>query len=235
MIRIPISLQSDERPVLEDCVLPKETQQAGSLQGAESYKRSTPWINLIRIPISLPSDERRVLVRAFWLTLSSLLALPWLVAAFWTHQAWPVVVGAAAAALTGLVVVVREDVTWAVYRAWNRRLVRPFASAGSTAVLAICYSVVVLAAKAGTRHGTVTERQQSWVSQRTLPSDAYRALFAGAGADAASGGWVSNYIRWATRTRNLWATSLLPFLAILKLLSEGDEPQGSHANIYTLF
>ena len=44
---------------------------------------------MIRIPISLPSDERRVLVRGFWLTVSSLLALPWFVAAFWTHQAWP--------------------------------------------------------------------------------------------------------------------------------------------------
>ena len=121
-----------------------------------------------------------------------------------------------------------------MYRAWNRRLVRPFASAGSTAVLAICYSVVVVAAKAGARQGAVTDPQSSWVSRRSLPSDAYHALFDGARADAASGGWVRNYIRWATRTRNLWATSLLPFLAILKLLSE-DEPQASRANIYTLF
>ena len=189
---------------------------------------------MIRISISLPSDGGRVLVRAFWLTLSSLLALPWFVAAFWTHQAWPIVVGTAAAAVTGLVAVVREDVMWAVYRAWNGRLVRPFASASSTAVLAICYSVVVLAAKARTRHGTVIERQESWVSRCTVPSDTYRALFAGVRTDAASGGWVRNYIRWAMRTRNLWATSLLPFLVILKLLAE-DEPQAADANIYTLF
>lgn len=189
---------------------------------------------MTRIPISLPSDERRVLVRAFWLTVSSLLTLPWLVLAFSTYHRWPMVVGVAAAGLAAFVALVREDLVWRVYRAWNRRLVRPIASAGSAAVLRICYSVVVLAAKARARQGAVTDRHSSWVSRRSLPVDAYSALFAGARADAASGGWVRDYIRWAKRTHNLWATSLLPFLALLKVLSE-DKPQVSHENVYTLF
>jgi hypothetical protein len=189
---------------------------------------------MTRIPISLPSDDRRVLVRAFWLTSSTMLTLPWCVLAIWISQPWPLIVGAVAASLAGLTALIREDLAWRIYRAWNRRLVRPFASAGSRAVLAICYSVVVLAAKAGAQQGAVTDRHSSWVSRRSLPGDAYDALFAGVRADAASGGWVGNYMRWATRTPNLWATSLLPFLAILKLLSD-DEPEASHANIYTLF
>ena len=189
---------------------------------------------MTRIPISLPSDERRVLVRAFWLISSTVLTLPWCVLAFWTSQTWPLIVGAVAAGLAGLIAIIREGLACRIYRAWNRRLVRPFASAGSAAVLAICYSVVVLAAKAGVQQSAVTDPDSSWVSRRPLPSDAYAALFAGVRADAASGRWVVNYVRWATRTHNLWATSLLPFLAILKLLSE-DEPDAAHANIYTLF
>jgi hypothetical protein len=189
---------------------------------------------MTRIPISLPSDERRVLVRAFWLTSSTVLTLPWCVLAFWTRQTWPLIVGAVVAGLAGLIAIIREDLTWRIYRAWNRRLVRPFASAGCRVVLAICYSVVVLAAKAEAQKSAVADSHSSWISRRSLPSDAYDALFAGARGDAASGGWVRNYMRWATRTPNLWATSLLPFLAILKLLSE-DEPDASHANIYTLF
>jgi hypothetical protein len=189
---------------------------------------------MTRIPISLPSDERRLLVRAFWLTLSTVLTLPWFVLAFSTDHRWPLFVGAGTVGLAAFVALVREDLAWRAYRAWNRRLVRPFAKAGSAAVLAICYSVVVLAAKAGAPRGALTDPHSLWLSRRSLPSDAYHALFAGTRADAASGAWVGNYIRWATRTHNLWATSLLPFLAILKLLAE-DEPEASHANIYTLF
>jgi hypothetical protein len=189
---------------------------------------------LTKSPIFLPSQERRVLVRAFWLTVSCLLPLPWIVLDLWTSHIAPAVVAAVVAGLAAFVAFVREDVAWRVYRAWNRRLVRPFASAGSAAVLAICYAVVVVAAKARARGDAVTDPRSSWVPRRSLPVDAYHALFAGARADAASAGWIGNYIRWAKRTHNLWATSLLPFLAILRLLSE-DEPQASHENIYTLF
>jgi hypothetical protein len=187
-----------------------------------------------RVPISLPSDERHVLTHAFWLTLSGLSALPWFVAAAWVQQAWPFVVGIAVAVAAALVASVREEVAWRVYRAWNRRLVRPFTAVGSAAVLAVCFSVVVLAAKAGARREGASASVGGWESRRALAHDAYHALFAGTRADGASGGWVKNYIRWARRTDNLWATSLLPFLAILKLLAD-DEPQASQANIYTLF
>jgi hypothetical protein len=67
---------------------------------------------MTRIPISLPSDERRVLVRAFWLTSSTVLTLPWCVLAFWTRQTWPLIVGAVVAGLAGLIAIIREDLTW---------------------------------------------------------------------------------------------------------------------------
>ena len=175
-----------------------------------------------------------MLVRAFWLTVSSLLILPWFALALVTNDMAPAVVGATGAALAAFVTLSREDLAWRVYGAWNRRLVRPFASAGSAAVLAICYAVIVVVAKATARKQEVTNPRSSWVPRRSLPTDAYHALFSGARADVASAGWGGNYIRWANRTDNLWATSLLPFLAILKLLSE-DEPQAPHADIYTLF
>lgn len=189
---------------------------------------------MTRSPVALPSDERRVLVRAFWLTVSSILILPWFVLALLAYDIAPAVVGAAFASLAAYVALAREDLPWRVYRAWNRRIVRPFASASSAVVLAICYSVVVIAARVPARQDAITEPRSSWVSRRSLPIDAYHALFADARADAVSTRWIRNYVRWAGRTNNLWATSLLPFLVLLKLLSD-DEPQAPHANIYTLF
>jgi hypothetical protein len=187
--------------------------------------------------LTLPSQERRALVRSFWLTLSMLSLVPWLVLAWWFRAAGFVAAGVVAAALLALIALLHEDVVWRVYRAWNRRLVRPFGSAAARAVMRICYFIVFFAVGAAgsrmplaTRHGAST----TWTPRGSLPRDAYRTLFGAASPGGAPGAWIPDYVRWARQTGNLWSVSLLPFLAVLRLLPREGE-SAPQANIYTLF
>ncbi len=189
------------------------------------------------ITVALPSAERRALVRAFWLSISGLTALPWLAVALWTQEPVFALAGAVAAVLVGSVSSIREGFVWRVYRAWNRRLVQPFVSRATRVVMAVCFFVILVAVgRAGSRmrlavsDGAFT----SWASRTSLARDAYRTLFAAASSGRADAGWIANYWRWATQTGNFWAVSLLPFLAVLKLLT-GEEEQAVQADIYTLF
>lgn len=189
------------------------------------------------IALTLPSEERRTLVRGFWFALSALAPVPWLALAWWFHAAGFVAAGLGAAVLVGSIAFVHEDFVWRVYRAWNRRLVRPFASTAARVVMGICFFVIFIAAgKAGSRlllsvrGGAST----SWTSRGSLSRDAYRSLFAAASPGDASRGWIPDYLGWAWQTGNLWGVSLVPFLAILRLLPR-DEEKASQANIYTLF
>jgi hypothetical protein len=188
------------------------------------------------IALTLPSQERRALLQGFWFTLSAMAAAPWLALAWWSHVAGFVAAGVGAAVLIGLVPFVHEDVAWRAYSAWNRRLVRPFASTAARVVMRICFFIVFVAVgQAGSRMLAVhAGASTSWTSRGSLPRDAYRTLFAAASAGGASRGWIPDYLRWAGQTGNLWAVSLLPFIAVLRLLPR-DEEKASQANIYTLF
>jgi hypothetical protein len=189
------------------------------------------------ITVALPSEERRALVRAFWLTISGLTALPWLAVAWWAHEPVFALAGAVAAVLIGFVNSIREGFVWRVYRAWNRRLVQPFVSTASRVVIAVCFFVILVAVgRAGSRMRLAVGggASTSWASRTSLARETYRTLFAEAFSGRADAGWIANYWRWATQTGNFWAVSLLPFLAVLKLLT-GEEEKAVQANIYTLF
>jgi hypothetical protein len=187
--------------------------------------------------LSIPSEERRALVRGFWLTISGLTAMPWLAVAWWTRQAAFAYVGVFGAVLLGLVSSVGEGFVWRVYRAWNRRLVRPFTTLATRVVTAICFFIVFVAVgRAGSRMRLAVTggASTSWASRTSLARDAYRTLFAVASSERADASWIANYWRWATQTENFWAVSLLPFLAVLNLLTD-EEEIAVQTNIYTLF
>lgn len=189
------------------------------------------------IALTLPSEERQALLRSFWFTLSAMAAAPWLALAWWFHAANFAVLALGIAVLGSLVPFARQDLAWRLYRAWDRRLVRPFASIAARIVMRICFFVIFVAAsKAGSRlplaaHGGAST---SWTSRGSLSPDAYRTLFAAGSTSGPSGAWIPNYLRWARQTGNLWSASLLPFLAVLRLLPL-DEDKASQGNIYTLF
>ena len=189
------------------------------------------------ITLTLPSQERRTLVRSFWFALSALAAVPWLALAWWFHAAEFAAAALGIAVLVCLVPIVHQDFGWRVYRAWNPRLVRPLASIAARVLMAICFFVVVVAtSRAGSRLTLAAPggAPTSWVPRSSLPRDAYRMLFDAGSPGGTSGAWISDYLRWARQTGNLWSVSLLPFLAVLRLLPP-DEDKVSQGNIYTLF
>ena len=74
----------------------------------------------------------------------------------------------------------------------------------------------------------------SWERRSSLPDEAYGLPYVGRGEASAGTGWIRGYISWAIRSGNAWSISLLPFLWLLRLLSDREE-KALEANIYTLF
>jgi hypothetical protein len=186
------------------------------------------------IPVFLPFDERRACVRGFWLSLCALLAGLFIVVAWWSHAIREGIAGVVLAALLGSVPLVGEGFARRAYRAWNHWLVRPFAASAQRVVMATLFLIVAIVSKMEHRSHGAESSGTMWKLRGSLPASGYGALFAGGAGDAASGAWISDYVRWAQRTGNLWATSLLPLLILLKALG-GEEETRSQENIYTLF
>jgi hypothetical protein len=187
------------------------------------------------ITLTLPSEDRRSLLRGFWLTLGTLLSAPWLALAWWFHSWALAAVAVAAAVLVGSIIFAREAFAWRVYRAWNRRLVRPFGQRAARLVMKVCFFIVFAAAgRAGSGAPFATSgADAAWRTRGALAAESYGSVFAAA-SHGASGAWVADYVSWARHTGNIWSLSLLPFLAVLRWLPlESERP--AEANIYTLF
>ena len=147
-----------------------------------------------------------MLVRAFWLTVSCLLPLPWIVLAFGLptsrRRLWP-----------PLSPVWRHSLR-SFERIWRGACtVRGTVGSCGRLLLLVprrCWRSVIqwsLSPPRQERERTLLQtRRSSWVPRRSLPIDAYPALFAGArrrrGIRRDGSG---HYMRWASRTHNLWA------------------------------
>jgi hypothetical protein len=198
-------------------------------------EHSTRWIDTT-MTLAIPSDERRILLRSFWLTLGLLPATLWLVIGWRTKMP-----SLAAAAIATLIVLgslpfVHEPFAWRVYRAWNPRLVRPFAAIAAQVVTWICFCIVLVVGRssASRMRLDIPAAPSCWTDRRSLPPDAFRSLTAAPSSRSASGAWVLAFFDAARQSGNLWALSLLPFLAALKLFTR-EEPEAVQANIYSLF
>lgn len=188
------------------------------------------------LTVALPSPEGRLQVRSFWLTLGVVAAGVWLGNAWWRDAPHAVAPGVGVGGLLALVPFIHEGVARRVYAGWNRRLVRPIGVALARVVMWTCFFIIFVAVgRAGSRMSLAAAAGAStWTPRTSLPPDAYRALSAHASSHGASGAWISDYLRWATETGNLWSASLLPFLIVLRLLPR-DEEKAAPANLYTLF
>ena len=190
------------------------------------------------ITLTLPSQDRRVFVRSFWCTVTTLFTLSCLTLAWWWQVSGLIAVGLGVSVAFAMVAVMREDVMWRVYRAWNSRLAVPIARVIARMVMRICFiAAFVAVGRAGSRFDQPPAARSSsslWTSRRTLAREEYYAPFAAASRGGASSGWISDYVAWAGHTQNRWALSLLPFLMVLRLVRTQDD-HASQANIYTLF
>jgi hypothetical protein len=176
--------------------------------------------------LSLP-PERRVALRSFGLVASIGLAAA--VARVAGRRVPEPAVSVDFAATFGLVAWLVPQWFARPYRAWERFIVRPFTRAARWAVLKSCYSI--LFAAAGAAGSRLTPRRPAGATAWTPHSAAGGTR---APEPVPTGGWVRTYCRWAVSSGNAWAVALLPFLALLQVLSI-EEWQSVQANIYTLF
>jgi hypothetical protein len=186
--------------------------------------------------ITLPAHPRRALLTSFWIVLSAAAGL--LVAAGLCRFAArnSLIVGVGAACAIGLAGRVWPRLASIAYRAWNRAS-RFVARSGRLALLWICYFVVLLAVgKKGGRFdaGEAMRPGSRWVDRRTLAPDAYPIQFNAPTDGTTADGWIRGYIHWAVKSKNLWAVALLPFLTLIAMLEEHEQPV-LPATIYTLF
>jgi hypothetical protein len=151
---------------------------------------------------------------------------------------WPgeLAVGVAVAGAVWLVGLAFPPLVVFVHLAWNwaaRRITRY----GRPALLWICYFVVLLAVgKKNGRFGATgaVPAGSLWMGRETLAPEAYALPFNIITNGATAGGWVRGYVRWAVRSKNLWAIAVLPFLVLIAALEERED-LSLPANVYTLF
>jgi len=166
-------------------------------------------------------------MRGFWVTLGMLAAVAPAVVAAATGAVWLAVAAAALGIAVASVSRLHERVAWRVYRAWNPRLARPFNAAATRLVCWICFFIIFVAVG---KAGTTLQLAKAPGSRRSM----WRPV---PGSTAAIHGthWISDYVGWAAHTGNVWAITLIPFLAVLRLIATPEDANTTFANIYTLF
>jgi hypothetical protein len=178
-------------------------------------------------PITLPRDDRAVLrVLRVWIGLVPGLAagaIVWIVG-----SGLPAVLGASAAMLVVGLFAARDKDVRRLHHAWNNRLARPLAGWAKRYVVWVCYFIVFVAVgRAGSRLELL---RGGWASRPEVSASPTGRAFATPHAL----GWVRRYTAWALQSGNAWSLALLPFLLLIRLLSDQEEPAFA-SNIYTLF
>ena len=147
---------------------------------------------------------------------------------------FPIGIGLAGATAVAMILVFHEELVRRIYGAWNRRLVRPIARFAARCIMGICYFVIFVATgRAGSELRAKAHGASGWCVRASLTAAQYHSPFVG-DSPRNEKGWMRAYARWALKTGNVWSICLLPFLWLIRLLSQ-EEEQVSQANIYTLF
>ena len=189
------------------------------------------------LALTLPSDERRAHVISFWCLLGGFVTLFCVLAMWWLHV--PMFAACLAMTFVGVaaLTLIRPHFAGRVYRAWNRRIANPFARRAANIVTKVAFLTVFLAVSKATRPRNSPDGGRistQWIPRESLSPAAYAALYAAPGGAWRNGGWIAEYVRWATRTGNLWSVSLLPYFLLLMVFHR-DEETAAPDNIYTLF
>ena len=186
------------------------------------------------IPITLPPGHRRAVLRSFWTWISLGLGLGVSLLALVLGCRFPVVWGLAIAVALGILSFTHEEFVRRLHGAWNYRLVRPVARLCSRGIMAVCFFIVFVATgRAGSRFAFASREGSGWSTRTSLAPEQYLSPFDGRGVHS-NDGWLRSYLRWAWQTGNAWSVSLVPFLWLVRLLSQ-EEEKAPEANIYTLF
>ena len=182
--------------------------------------------------ITLPPPTRRR-VYSFWLVQSACAAFLAVIVGKSTGVPQSALVGISLGFLMALAGYGWPNAISSFYDTWDR-WAAAYGAWASRLLLKICYLVVfTLVRLAGSRMTRDRKRQTMWMPRTTTAAEAY-----GNQSDlplaAGSQGWVRGYVRWASKSGNLWAVGLLPFLILITSL-DPERAQAYPGHIYTLF
>jgi hypothetical protein len=184
--------------------------------------------------IMLPFGHQRAVLRSFWMCISFAFGTGLTLACWLLGVPFSIAIGLAGVAAFGMIPVFHEELVRRLYRAWNGRLVRPIARFAARCILGICYFIIFVATgRAGSGLRCKTHDGSGWCVRTSLTAAQYRSPFVGDSPQNEKH-WMRAYVRWALKTGNVWSICLLPFLWLIRLLSQ-EEDKVSQANIYTLF
>ncbi len=171
--------------------------------------------------IDLPNPTRPALA-SFWLVASAATGVA-LALALWILRApHPVTWGVLAAAISGI-------------PGWNR-LSRIARRAARVWLTGIAFMIITVVGRSGGRLAwrAPDTRVSGWTPKRPLPAGSQRTTSDISGASGSDSGWIRDFAAWAMRSGNAWAWSLVPVLALLKLV-EGKPTRSLGGNVYTLY
>jgi hypothetical protein len=186
------------------------------------------------VPLTVPEQDRRIVQRSFWF-LVSLAAGVVTGLLGWALHLVPWIFTLLGFVAAGSLAFLNQQLLRKLYHAWNNRIIRPLSNFATAIILRICHILVFTATgKTGSRlrlgrNGITlwSERDRGTNHTTTLP-------FPINPSGPVPNGWIRIYLRWAFRTRNVWAVFLIPFFCLLRMVST-EEPTAAAGNIYTLF
>lgn len=187
--------------------------------------------------IELPNPTHQAWLRSFWLIFSTFWGfLIGITLALMILPAWSGF-GVLAAVLIFLPGMWRPHaVVDKPYRAWNK-LAHSFAEASQVAITGVVFYIIFLItgpSRKSLRLDRPEAAESGWIPRETLSPDAYHAQYDAVTRSANERNWLHNYTLWTMHSGNLWALSLVPFLALLAALGTKKQ-ENVPVDTYTLF
>jgi hypothetical protein len=177
----------------------------------------------------------RQLLRSFWIVLSVGLGVVTGVASWAFGAGTPLVWATVVGVVTGALGARWPALALRPYWAWDRlsRLARRGARLWLTAV---AFLIITAVGRSGTclAWSAPEAGASGWTPKRSPQPGSHRSTSDLSTAPATDGGWVRSLASWAGRSGNVWAWSLIPVLALLKVV-EGKPTRSLGGNVYTLY
>jgi len=184
--------------------------------------------------IDLPKPTKPAL-RSFWLVLSAGAGAVVTLAAWGLQGPYPAIWGLLAAAGASVPGLLRPAFVRRPYAAWDR-LSRVARRATRLWLTGVAFLIITVVGRSGARlaWSAPGTGASGWTPKRPLPAGSHRTTSEVAGASGSGGGWIRTLADWAGRSGNVWAWSLIPVLALLKVV-EGKPTRSLGGNVYTLY
>lgn len=186
--------------------------------------------------LTLPFPRTRGALSSFGLVMSILIGGV-LMALIGTMVSWEVGLSfGVGCLLAGLSVLLRPQLAYYPYRAWNL-IGRKFSQFAEQVLLRICFYGVLGAvslAGGGLALSRLQVGQSVWVPRRTQCPETYHFQDFFLSTGHVDSGWVKALWRWIIASRQYWVIAMVPFFILLSAVQtkqEGTLP----SDIYTLF